>query len=413
MRKEEPMSKRVLYLEGNTDGTVGGSYYLMFDLVNRLDRTQYEPIVGFHRDNFLVERFRAAGIETIVFPRANPLNFRAAWLNKLLAPLKRVINVYRGLIAPALLHARFLRDRKIDMINLNNSITRNHPWMLASMLTGTPCVTHEMGLNYSFSLTSRFFGKRLDRVICLSHAIHNAMRDCGIDYPNIQVIHCGIDITRYEIKETPDALRRKHSIPADAPVVGVVGNIRRWKGQETLVRATAQLVRDYPNLRCLLVGDCGEADRAYGEELNRLCREFGIEQNVIFTGFQRNAIDYMELMDVVTHTSIHPEPFGIVTLEAMSRSKPLVSTTIGGPAEVVVSGQSGLLVDAGKPELLAQAIDSFLKDRERAAQIGRAGLERLKSHFSMQKNLDQTMEVYAQVLGADRPQRAPVQAQQV
>jgi len=407
------MATRVFYLEGNTDGTVGGSYYLMYDLVNRLDRSQYEPIVGFHRENFLVERFRAAGVETIIFPRANPLNFRARWLNTLLAPLKRIVNVYRGLVAPALAHARFLRERKIDLINLNNSISRNHPWMLAALLTRTPCVTHEMGLNDHFSLTSRFFGKRIARVICLSHAIHDAMKKCGIDYPNIQVIHCGIDLTRYEIKETPEALRRKHAIPDGAPVIGVVGNIRRWKGQETLVRATALLKREMPNLRCLLVGDCGEADRPYGEELKKLIRESGIEENVIFAGFQRNAIDYMELMDVVAHTSIHPEPFGIVTLEAMSRSKPLVSTTIGGPAEVVVNGQCGLLVDPGKPELLAEAVGFFLKNPQRAAEMGRAGLERLKSHFSMKQNLDQTMQVYTEVLGPVPTARNEIQAQQV
>ncbi len=73
-------------------------------------------------------------------------------------------------------------------------------------------------------------------------------------------------------------------------------------------------------------------------------------------------------MDVVTHTSVHPEPFGIVTLEAMSRSKPLVSTTIGGPAEVVVNGETGLLVDAGKPELLAARHRQPVSDRERAAR---------------------------------------------
>ncbi len=405
------MAKRVLYIEGNTDGTVGGSYFLMLDLVNRLDRTQYEPIVGFHRDNYLIERFRAAGIEVIVFPRANPLNFGSKWLNVLLAPVKKAINIYRGLIGPARAHARFLRERKIDLINLNNSITRNHPWMLAAMLTNTPCITHEMGLNNSFSRTSRFFGRRLQRVICLSHAIHNAMKKCGIDYPNIEVIHCGIDLGRYELRETPEMLRKKHGIPPDSPVIGVVGNIRGWKGQETLVRATAHLKRDYPNIRCLLVGDCGEADRTYGDKLHGLCKEFDIVDNVIFTGFQRNAIDYMELMDVVTHTSIHPEPFGIVTLEAMSRCKPLVSTTIGGPAEVVINGETGLLVDPGKPELLANAVKTFLDDRARAAEMARRGFERLKSHFSMQQNIDKTMRVYAEVLGANAASREHVQPQ--
>jgi glycosyltransferase involved in cell wall biosynthesis len=407
------MSKRVLFIEGNTDGTVGGSYFLLFDLVSRLDRTLYEPIVGFHRENYLIERFEATGAKVVLFSNPTPLNFRRPWMNRLLAPVKKAVNLYRGLVSAGLAQARFLRENRIDLINLNNSITRNYAWMFAAMLTRTRCITHEMGINVTYPALSRFFGRRLDRIICLSHAIHDAMRKCRIDYPNIEVIHCGIDLSRYEIKETPDMLRRKHAIPADAPVIGVVGNIREWKGQETLVRATALLKRDYPDLRCVLVGECGQRDRAYGDELQRLCRELGIEENVIFAGFQRNAIDYMELMDVVTHTSIHPEPFGIVTLEAMSRSKPLVSTTIGGPAEVVVNGETGLLVEPGKPELLAAAVATFLADRQRAAEMGRRGYARLKSHFSMQQNLERTMQVYAQVLGPVRAQRDSLQAQQV
>ena len=67
------MKKRILYIEGNVDGTVGGSYFLMYDLVSLLDREKFEPIVGFHRDNLLVERFRALGVETIVFSRPQPL----------------------------------------------------------------------------------------------------------------------------------------------------------------------------------------------------------------------------------------------------------------------------------------------------------------------------------------------------
>lgn len=400
------MAKRILFLEGNTDGTVGGSYFLMYDLVSRLDRSAYEPIVGFHRDNFLIERLRSAGIEVVLFPRPTPLNFKPRWLNTLLAPFKKLVNVYRGLIAPAFAQARFLKERQIDLVNLNNSIIRNHSWMLAAQLAGKKCITHEMGINMSYSRGSRFFGKRLDRVICLSHAIHNGMRKCGVDFPNIMVIHCGIDLSRYKIIETPDVLREKYRIPAGSPVIGVVGNVRQWKGQETLVRATALLKSSYPDIRCMLVGDCGEADRYYGDHLERLCKELGVVDNIIFTGFQRNAIDYMELMDVVTHTSVHPEPFGVVTLEAMSRAKPLVSTTIGGPAEVVINGETGLLVEPGKPELLAAAVKSFLSDMERAKAIGQRGYERLHSHFSMQQNLDKTMQVYSQLLDHDAPGRS-------
>jgi glycosyltransferase involved in cell wall biosynthesis len=391
------MTKKILFLEGNTDGTVGGSYWLMYDLVKGLDRAKYTPIVGFHRDNFLVEKLRNDGIEVVIFPDPPPFSFGSKLLNTVLAPIKRLVNIQRRFLAPAKAHERFLRERQIDLVNLNNSITRNHPWMLAALRARIPCITHEMGINEHYDAMSRYFGKRLQKVISLSHAIHDAMKKDGVDLPNVEVIHCGIDIARYKIIETPAVLREKYGIDPKSPIIGVVGNIRFWKGQETLVRALPIVKQKFPDVRCLLVGDTTEGDREYREKLERLARESGTSENLVFAGFQRNAIDYMELMDVVTHTSVHPEPFGIVTLEAMSRSKPLISTTIGGPAEVVISGETGLLVDAGKPELLAAALIDLLSDRERAADMGRKGHQRLLDHFGLQKNLERTMDVYAQI----------------
>jgi glycosyltransferase involved in cell wall biosynthesis len=396
------MRKRILFIEGNIDGTVGGSYFVLYDLVSRLDREKFEPIVGFHRDNYLVAQFRAQGIETVLFPPNLPWTPRNRLIGALLAPIRKLVNAYRSTVGPAIRYSRFLRERRIDLINLNNSFTRNHAWMIAARWVGIPCMTHEMGISESFPLLARYFGARLERIVCVSHAVHENMKKLGCDYPNTVVIHNGIDLSRYQRRETPDELRQKYGIPKDAEVTGVVCHVRYWKGQEIIVRATALLKPRFPKIRCLLVGEGGESDRIYGKMLEDLCKELDITENVIFTGFQRNAIDYMALMDVVAHTSVDPEPFGIVTLEAMSLAKPLVSTTIGGPAEVVVHGETGLLVDAGKPELLANAIASLLENRARADELGRKGLARMHEHFSMDKNVAANTAVYEDILRRSR-----------
>ena len=389
---------RILYVEGNPDGTVGGSFILMQDLILGLDRRRFEPIAIFRFENHVAQQLRDAGVEVMILPPRVPLTFRNRWAAVLLAPIKKIVNLVGGFLVPAWSHAAFLRGRRIDLVNLNNSITRNHPWMVAALLTRTPCVTHEMGINQSYSWFSRFLGRRLRAVISLSHAIHDAMKSRGADLPNVTVIHCGIDIDRYREMESPATLRRRHRIPEGAPVIGVVGNLRAWKGQETIVRATGILCRKYPDIRCVLAGGQTPEDAPYVERLQSIVTESGIEQNVLFVGFQKNAIDYMRLMDVVAHTSTSPEPFGIVTLEAMSLGKPLVSTTIGGPAEVVINGVSGLLVEPGKPELLAEAIGRLLDDRQAAAEMGERGRQRLHAEFSLEKNLRQTIEVYERVL---------------
>ena len=275
---------RVLYVEGNVDGTVGGSYFLMLDLVRSLDRSRYEPLVVFHRSNYLEDSFRECGADVVVLPKQEPFVFKRPLLNRVLAPVKKAVNLYRRLFKSATIHADFIRSRGVELVNLNNSITRNHDWMLAARIAGVPCVTHEMGINESYSWASRWLGKRLGAVICLSHVIRNTMVERGAWPGNTCVIHCGIDLSRYKELESPAVLRAKHSIPAGLPIIGVVGNVRHWKGQETMVRATARLKEHFPGIRCILVGGTTPADEEYRRKLESLCREFGIVDNVIFAG---------------------------------------------------------------------------------------------------------------------------------
>lgn len=396
------MPARILYVEGNTDGTVGGSYYILLDLVLGLDRSRYEPIVVFGNDNIVAEQMRAGGIRVVIQPPVRPLVFRRRWMNLVLGPLKRAVNFLRGFCLLALRRRRFLHEERIDLVNLNNSVTENQPWMVAAMLAGVPCVTHQMGIPERYSFLSRYLGARLKAVYCLSQAILDAMRAKGVSFPHAIVIHSVFNTKRYQLKEPPETLRERYGIPVGAPVVGVVGNIKEWKGQETLVRALALLSDRHPTVRCILAGASAPRDEYYRARVEAVAQELGVADRVIFTGFQRNAIDYMNLMDVVVHTSTSPEPFGIVLLEAMLLSKPLISTTIGGPAEIVLHGTTGLLVEPGDAALLADAIDRMLGDPQSAMEMGRRGHERLLSEFSLERTLRETSASYDRILAPRR-----------
>ncbi len=394
------MRTRVLFVEGNTDGTVGGSYYILLDLLRNIDRARFEPIALFTHENIVAEQARAAGVRVIIAPPATPFMFRQPWLNRALAPVKRGRNFVRGYAGAVAAQTRLLRDERIDLVNLNNSITVNHTWMLAAWRAGIPCLTHEMGINEHYSLASRVLGKRLDAVLCLSNAILEALEKGGARFPNTEVIYSIFDPKRYRHVDAPETLRARHGIPAGAPVIGVVGNIKEWKGQETIIRATHRLRAAHPELRCVLAGGNAPRDRPYLDRLHAVCAELGVADRVVFAGFQANPIDYMRLMDVVVHTSTSPEPFGIVLLEAMLLGKPLVSTTIGGPAEVVVDGRTGLLVEPGKPDALAEAVDRLLRDPRMAAEMGARGRERLDTDFGLDTTMAQTMRVYDRIMAA-------------
>jgi len=259
-------------------------------------------------------------------------------------------------------------------------------------------MTHEMGINDRFSFLSRFFGARLSAIVSLSFAITNNMKKLGLNYSNIHTIQCGIDLSRYGIQQPPDEIRKKYHIKEDAPIIGVVGNIKPWKGQETVIRATQIVKVTFPQVRCVLVGGTSDSDLYYFDRMKALVTELDITENVIFTGFQEHPIDYMNFMDIVIHSSIKPEPFGIVNLEAMYVKKPIISTKIGGPVEIFEDGKSGFLVEPGDSEALAEACKYLLSNKDKATAMGDAAFERLNTSFSLEKNIAQTQRLYDAIL---------------
>ena len=108
-----------------------------------------------------------------------------------------------------------------------------------------------------------------------------------------------------------------------------------------MIRAAARLVATYPTLACLIVGATAPVDQPYEDRLQAMVREHGLEANVIFCGYQKFPADFVNVMDVVIHASIEPEPFGMVVLEAMGMRKPLIGSRAGGVPEMVVEGVTG------------------------------------------------------------------------
>lgn len=398
--------KRILYVEGNVDGTVGGSYYVLYDLVVNLDQSMYRPVVVFYFDHFLVAELREKGIETyvcdrvqpVILPLSNSTSPIGQMVYQAMRPLQRLINIFRRLVIPALQWRRFLKQKRIDLVDLNNSVNRNHEWMLAAALADVPCMTHEMGINNTFAPLARWFAPRMKAIVPVSHVVEANMRRLGLDYDHIQTIHNGIDPARYTVQRTPAQLRDQFGLDDGRPLIGVIGNIKVWKGQEVAVRATHIIKQTIPDICCLLVGGVADGDRAYHRRLQQICADLGLKDNVIFTDFQNNPIDFMNMMDVVIHPSIDPEPFGIVNLEAMLVRKPVVSTTIGAPLEIFEDGVSGVLVEPNAPCALATACIKILNDPQRARRLGDAAHARLQSKFTIQRMVEQNEALYHRLL---------------
>lgn len=404
MNNKQPV--KILFCEGNTDGTVGGSFFSLLYLVSGLDKDKYQPIVVFHNEHSLLPQYHAAGIETLIIPAYAPVVFLqpdAVGLGKLLAPVLRIaqklVNFAGGLFGRAFYYARLLRRLNIELVHLNNSIIRNNDWMLGSLFLGIPCITHERGINAAYPWLSRFLARRLKAVICISNAVRDNLCRYGVDAANLVTIYNGIDPDVVQPDCDPEAIMQQQNITPNDRVIGVIGNIKEWKGQEVMVQAMPLILQQVPNLVCLLVGDTAQADRYYYERLSALCKKLAVEQQLRFTGYTANVANYMQVMEIVVHTSVEPEPFGRVLIEAMAMHKPVVGSRDGAVTEIVAEAETGLTFPPGDAKQLAEAVLSLLLVPERAQSMGQAGRIRLEAEFDIRANVRKTEALYASILG--------------
>lgn len=384
--------KRILYCESNTDGTVGGSHYCLLYLLQHLDRSRFTPTVVFYDDHAIVPKFRAVA-ETLVLEKDQPSQASPA-------VLRRAINLGKlaGKIAS---QVAFLRRHRIDLVHLNNSITRHHDWMIAARLAGLPCVVHERGLP-QYGTLDRALGARVSAIIPMSRWIGRAMIEQGVAADNIRVMYDGLDPAGFTAAQPAEAVRTAWNVRPEQPVIGIVGNIRHWKGQETVARALVDIAKVHPDVVCFFVGATTPGDKPYFDEIMVQLVRDGLEGNVRFTGFQENVAQFTALMQVVIHASVHPEPFGMVVLEAMARRKPVVGSRAGGVVEMVVDGQTGYTFPPGDAATLAARVSELLSDPAKAVAMGERGYQRLLQDFSVDKYMNDLHGAYEAIF-AHRP----------
>ena len=140
-------------------------------------------------------------------------------------------------------------------------------------------------------------------------------------------------------------------------------------------------------------------DQAYLEQLKTQAQELGIASRVRFLPWQEDVWSVYAASDMVVHASTKPEPFGLVLLEAMAAGRPVIATRSGGVVDIVVDQETGLLVEPGNSDELAQAMTRLIEDHQLAQRCVQQAVDRVKSTFTMERNASQITQVYERLLG--------------
>lgn len=233
---------------------------------------------------------------------------------------------------------------------------------------------------------------RADALACISPAVREQFGGS----PRARLVPDGLP--RVPSPESRAAARARLGLPDDRFVVGFVGRLSDWKGQDVLARALALPPLADLGGMAIVAGDemPGTGHRA---ELDRLAAELGVEDRLLRLGFVTDIDVVLGAADALAVPSTRPEPLGLVALEAAAASVPVVASDAGGVAELVRGGGGGRLVPPGDPVALASALRALADDPAAARALGAAGAEHVAREHTAERMLGELQALYDELAG--------------
>ncbi len=383
---------RVLLVEWNVDGTVGGSHQLLYDLVRCLDRERYEPVVLFYQRNRFSDLLREKGVEVVEFDDS--------------AELERRIRMEGGRVeryvdygAAVVRRMNVIRSHRIDIVHLVNSpLGGADDWLPASRATRIPCIATACGLlPPETSGIQSVLMRGFDRILASSRAVEDQLAVLGVR-GNVEVVHLGVDVSafRSSVARTPEEVRAELEVPPGRILVTMVGNIRPWKGQHVAVDALARLPAvERDRFFLVLVGRTPEESADYAAEVRETIGRTGLDAHVRFLGARLDVADLFNASDLALHASVLPEPFGLVLVEALCVGTPVIAADRGGPLDILTD-ETGWLFDPEDPAELTGLLAQLANAPGHLARMSGPAREHAEQ-FSATAMADRVQRVYADV----------------
>ncbi len=368
----------------------GGAPAVLLEVLRRCDTSQFEHHI-------------ATGLsqapEDDMIPFAKDTGFRVVVIPSLIRDVHPFLDIY----ALSKLYFLILRGR-YDIVHCHTSkggfIGRLAAW-LAKVRVIIYSPHGDIFEGYFGKIKTRFFiwlerfsVRFTDKIITLTKSGIEPYIKAGIGQKSqFDYIYNGVDVERLR-KRKVDRIQKRQEIGVenDCFLVVTAGRLVPVKGHTYLITALAQVITEIPNIRLVFLGD-GELR---GELLGQ-AETLGLEKHVLFLGMRSDVPEIISCSDLFVLPSVN-EGFGVVLLEAMVMKCPIVATNVGGVPEVVLDGETGILVPLKDPAQLARGIIRLLKDRPLAFQMAECGYQRLKACFDIRETVSKTENLYRELL---------------
>jgi glycosyltransferase involved in cell wall biosynthesis len=356
------MLKKVLFFDHSAQ--FGGAERSLLDIITGLKKTDNTFVTS---NEAILTRFKKKGIRCILFPMPSKIvnKKRNAGIN--LSEICIIVKLILRFID-------LLRKENPDIVYTNSQKAHLIGGVSARMLQIPVCVHFRDIFNRNlFSKIWTFIIYLIaNNLIAISNAVAKQFPASG----KVKVVYNGIDIKLNSYKN----VEKKNP----CFIVGYAGQIARWKGIEYFIQSAGIIMQKKKiNIKFIIVGGAIFGDEEYLKELKDLTQKLKLEESIQFKGVVENAINEISEFDVLVHPSVLPEPFGRVLIEAGVLGKPVIATNIGAVPEIVIDGETGILVPVKNASAIAEGIAKLFDNSQFTSLLGQNANKRVKEYFNL------------------------------
>jgi len=366
---------RILQLYPKADYFTGAAIQLR-DLAIGLAARGHAVTVATPPSELWAERMREADVGYVPVPMQRAWDVRAAWR------LAKVIRAGQIQVA----HAHKGRARTLAL--------------LAGLMGARSRLVLNRGVSFRVPRARRlgYTSRRVHAIVAVCESIKRDLVATGVPAQKIEVIYSGTDLERFHPGLDGQPIRRELGLAPEHFLITQIG-VRSWRGWRDVLDAMARLAPDTPHARLLFVG----APPPRVAELGECARKIGLDGRVLVLGHREDVPRILTASDVVVDASYAGAGLTGSIREALACERPVVATDLAGMPELVVDGETGLLVPPRDPDALARALRRVIENPTWAQAMARAGCKRVDAHFSLRAKLDATEALYRRLVETRSP----------
>lgn len=399
---------KILYIEAAAGG---GAVIALYEMIKQLDLDLVEPVVICYFKNpftAILETIKGCRVIflsqklSVKIPEQKKYHKLFGFFVAQTNALKKYYFTNKALVLNI---KKIILIEKPDIIHQNDDIITNRESLRAGAKTRIPQVQHLRSMaSYGNNYVNYFFDYFLVRKAILRVNITEAVQAHFNQMFHLSdstsfVLHDFVDREKFQPTSEPHYIRKEFKIDQKDFLITSIGRIIPWKGQQVLIEALNSIKDKIKDFKVLIVGpyEKGVGDINFYNKLLQLIDQYQLHQHIIFTGNRADIPEILNASDIIVHTSVKPEPQGLVVIEGLLCKKPVIASDAGGARELIIK-YGGFLFEPGNEIELGKTIERLYLTRNNEIQYDYPlQYEKLIAYFNPENQREQLMKKYAQI----------------